>query len=91
MLIDELKDILKTTYPDITSIKDYWKNSQLEERFQELKTETLIENFWEHPDQAKILKEFQAIKQQRDQYKNIINSYNDLEDLISLFANDSDN
>ena len=88
MLIDDLKQKLKNIEPNIQTIITFWNNSKLENRFQELDTLSAQENFWQHPDQAKILKELQQIKLQRDQIKHITQNKKELNDLIDLFAND---
>jgi len=88
MLIDELRERLKSTEPDIKIIEIYWRNAQREKRFQELEQQTEQENFWQHPQQATILKELRHIRTQRKQYTYVIHTKNELAELIDLFAND---
>ncbi len=88
MLIDELHEQLKAVEPNITTIKTFWGNSGLEQRFQELTAQTSQENFWQHPQQADILKELQRIRVQRDQYLHVTQTYTDLNELVDLFAHD---
>lgn len=88
MLIDDLKQKLKNLDPDIQTIIAFWNNSRLEDRFQELDTLSSQEDFWQHPDQAKILKELQQIRLQREQIQHISQTKKELDDLIELFAND---
>ncbi len=88
MLIDELRQQLKDTEPDIKTITSYWQNAKLEQKFQELDTMSKQVDFWQHPKQAKISKELQRIRTQREQYQYITTVKTDLEELLNLFAQD---
>lgn len=88
MLIDELHEQLKAVEPNIATIKTFWNNSHIEQRFQELTAQSAQENFWQNPQQAEISKELQRIRVQRDQYLHITQAYADLNELIDLFAQD---
>lgn len=88
MLFDDLQEQLKKIEPDIVTIKAYWENAQIEKAFQELDTQSVQENFWQHPKQTEILKELQRIRIQREQYQYILNTNQELYDLIELFKDD---
>lgn len=88
MLFDELQEQLKHLEPDITTITTFWKQSGIEDRFQELERETTQENFWQNPKQTEMLKELQRIRLQREQYLHIINTYQEMPELIGLFQTD---
>ena len=88
MLIDELREIFKSITPNINIIKNYWENSSLETKFQELDNLSKTENFWQNPKQTEILKELQAIRSKRDKFLEINKSYNDTEELLALFEAD---
>lgn len=88
MLFDDLQEKLKTIEPDIATIKAYWENAQIEKAFQELDTQSVQENFWQNPKQTEILKELQRIRVQREQYQYILNTNQELYDLIELFKED---
>ena len=88
MLIDDLHEQLTAVEPNITTIKIFWGKSGLEQRFQDLTAQTSQENFWQHPQQAEILKELQRIRVQRDQYLHVTQTYADLNELVNLFAHD---
>lgn len=88
MLLDDLKEQLKLIEPDIQTIKAYWQNAGLDEKFKELETLTTQEQFWQNPQQAEILKELQRIRTQRDQYYHIIQTQQELPELLDLFAQD---
>jgi len=88
LIVDELREQLKQMEPDIATIKAYWGNSGLENRFAELETKTHQEDFWKDPNQATISKELSAIKQQRETYLHITSTYDDLSELIELFSTD---
>ncbi len=88
MLAEQLKDTLKSAAPDMITIKAYWDNSGLEKRFAELEAQVTQENFWQHPDRNAISKELQAIRSKRDQYQLITGSYDELLELVDLFASE---
>lgn len=90
MLIDDLKVELKNLEPDIQTIATFWNNAKLEERFKELEELSNQENFWQHPEQAKILKELQHIKLQREQMHQITQTKAELDDMTTLFADDEE-
>lgn len=88
MLVDELREKLKVVEPAITTITTFWNNAGLEKKFQELSTQTVQENFWQHPQQAEISKELQRIRVQKEQYDFIKQSYKELQELVELFSED---
>lgn len=88
MLFDELKEKLKNLEPDLTTIKAFWANSGNEAEFERLTTLSNQENFWQHPDQATILKSLQHIKQQREQYYEVLRNQQELDELLVLFEHD---
>jgi peptide chain release factor 2 len=88
MLVDELKDKIKSTEPSIKIIQLYWQNAQLEQEFQKLQALSTQEDFWQNPQQAEILKELQRIRTLREQYQEIINTYTESIELIHLFEDD---
>lgn len=88
MLIDDLKDALKSAEPDLGVIQQYWNNAQLEDEFQNLTTLSKQEDFWQNPQQAEISKELQRIKLQRDHYLYITSLHKELNELIDLFSTD---
>lgn len=86
MLIDELKELLKSTDTDIQTIKTFWANAKLETQFQELEARTQQENFWQEPDQAETLKELQRIRLMHEQYHHLIATHTELGELLDLFG-----
>jgi len=88
MLIDELREELKQIEPNIKTIRDYWNNSNLESRFQELEQQSTQEDFWQAADQAQVLKKLQNLRTIREQYQSVITSYNELNEFLDLFATD---
>src|SRR3989339_475355 len=88
MLADELQEQLKTIKPDLDAVKLCWAQSGHEERFQQLSAISSQENFWQNPSQASLLKELQNIKNIRDRYTSIIETYSELTELVELFKDD---
>ncbi|RTL04285.1 peptide chain release factor 2 [Candidatus Dependentiae bacterium] len=86
MILDEIVEQLKTIEADLTIIKEFYKNCRIEEKFQELSTITNKEEFWQNPDQGKILKEYTQVKNLHNEYCNLLTSANDIKELASLFS-----
>ncbi len=88
MLIDDLREKIKQVEPDLKVIRTFWENAQLEDEFQRLHALSTQEDFWQHPEQTKILKQLQKVKVQREQYQEIMRSHKELTELIDLFETD---
>ena len=88
MLIDTLKDKIKSIDPDILSIKSYWENNKIENQYQKLDKIINAENFWQNSNQIDISKEFQNLKNRRDEYLTIKKSYQECIEFLELFSND---
>jgi len=88
MLYDELQEQLKQLEPDITTIKNYWKNANREAQYQQLHAQSMQEDFWQHPKQAQISQDLQHIRTQRDQYQYITNTYDEALEILELFKHD---
>lgn len=88
MFVDQLDEQLKSLEPDIITIDTFWKNSNLEQIFQDLTTQSEQVNFWQNPKQTDILKELQRVRLLRDQYLYIMKTQKELPELIDLFKDD---
>lgn len=88
MLFDELQEQLKAMEPDINTVKSYWKQSGIEPEFEKLEAEASKEDFWQHPQQAEISKKLHGIKQQREQFIDVTNLYEELFEMLELFKTD---
>lgn len=88
MLIDDLKEQLKHLEPAIVTITEFWQNSSLEGDFQRLTAISQEENFWQNPQQAQISKSLQHIRTKKELYDAIMYEKNELEELLTLFAED---
>lgn len=88
MIIDDLKQHLKDLEPNITIIKNYWNTAGIENTYQQLESESNKETFWQNPDKTEILQKLQQVKNKREAYLSIINTYQDMKDFLTLFEND---
>lgn len=88
MLIDELQESLKSLEPDVATIKMFWQGSGLEQRFKDLEARSTQETFWQDPQQTEVLKELQRLRLQREQYLHVVNTYQELNELLDLFKED---
>lgn len=90
MLIDELRDSLKTIEPALQTIKSFWVNSKIEEQFCELDPKINQENFWQNPDRDKILAEHRRLKPLMESYHQIINSHQENIELLEMFGDNEE-
>jgi len=88
MLIDDLKELLKSIEPDIQTIKKFWTNSKLDDEYKTIHEQINQEDFWKHKDQAKISQRFEQVKEQRESYHNLVKNYAEFVELLDLFAQD---
>lgn len=86
MLIDELREKLKSCEPDLEAIKAFYTNAKIGLTFTELEKIYSNETFWQNPDQIKISKEFQRFKSLVEEYQSITQGFADLSELIEMFA-----
>jgi peptide chain release factor 2 len=89
MLKDDIRESLKALEPDIAAIKTYWASNNKEEHYQELHTTMHDENFWQHPDNIKISQQFERIKTARATYQSVTETFDDLNAMLDLFAEDA--
>ena len=88
MLIDEIREKLKSIEPDIQTIKNFWKNSKIEEKVKELEKISQKEDFWQDKNQAEVLKELQKLKNIHENYFSITKNFDESFELLDLFFND---
>jgi len=90
MLIDELREQLKTVDPELVAIKTFYTNNKVENHFADLEKQLHSENFWQHPDHIKISKEHQRVKLLVEQYQKLTAAYDESFELLDLFADNND-
>ncbi len=88
MLVDELREKIKSVQPDIQVIRSFWEHSTIEKDFERLQKVTTEELFWQNPQQGELMKEFQKVKNMRDQYTLLMHTSSELPELLDLFADD---
>lgn len=88
MIIDDLKEQLKTLEPDLAVIRSYWNNAGLEKTYQELKSTSEQEDFWQQKDQASIAQRLERVREIRNHYILVTDGFQELSELIDLFSTD---
>lgn len=88
MLIDDLKEQLKSLEPDISVITTYWKNSGNKSRIAQLEEQSNDPNSWQDPNQASVLKELQGLKTLEEQYSSVTTTFTETQEMIELFKDD---
>ena len=86
MLVDELREKLKNTKPNLNTINKFWENNDFEEEFLKLKNIINKEDFWKNPNNKQISQKFQLIKQLKEEYKKINITFNESKELLELFS-----
>lgn len=88
MILDDLQEQLKAIDPLIKTITTFWENSAIETKLQELEKKTEDLTIWQDPKQAYILKELQALKNQKESYDTVKASFTNYKELVELFKDD---
>jgi len=88
MILDQIKEILKSAEPELATIISFWESAHSETEFQRLTVLTEQETFWQHPARTSILQTLQHLKTDREQYLSIRRTHHELQDLTTLFADD---
>jgi len=86
MLIDELREQLKSIEPELTAIKTFYKNAELESKQAGLEKKVQAEDFWKDPDHIKISKEHRRLKTIVEQYEQVTNNYDESLEFLDLFS-----
>lgn len=90
MILDDLKEQLKSAEPNLKTIQTFWENSNNEQEFKRLSDLSNEEEFWKNPQQATISQQLQKIKLLRENYLHIVATQKELEDLLVLFKDDQE-
>lgn len=88
MLIDELKEKLKNIEPNLKTINEFWQNSNINSKIEELHKTASQEDFWQNKEQASILKELQRLKTLKESHDFINSAHKESFELIDLFEQD---
>jgi len=86
MLIDELREKLKSIEPDWQAIQSFVKNSNAQKRFDELDVDVNSENFWQNPNRDEILVEHRKLRNIIESYQKLSEAYKENQELIELFS-----
>jgi len=90
MLVDELRELLKSIEPSIEAIKTFYKNGNIEKTFENIEKQINDPEFWKHPDQIKISREHQRIKHLVETYNKTISSFEETNDILDLFGDNEE-
>ncbi|MBT3456446.1 peptide chain release factor 2 [bacterium] len=90
MLIDELREQIKSIEPDIKTIKTFWTQSENAKKYESLKKETEQETFWQHKQRTEILKKLQGIRELKKQYETLTKSFEEILEMVELFKDDEE-
>ncbi|MBS1988107.1 peptide chain release factor 2 [Candidatus Dependentiae bacterium] len=85
MILDELREKLKSFEADIATIKACWQNTKSAQQFSELDAIVSSPDFWQHPDKEKIIVRHRHLRQLVDEYNKIMTPYDESCELIEMF------
>jgi peptide chain release factor 2 len=85
MLFDELQEKLKNVHADVTSIRSFWQNQKIGEKFAALDAKVNDPDFWKNPERDTILAEHRKLKEIVEGFKFIDKNYTDCAELIEMF------
>lgn len=88
MLIDELREQLKTIEPIIEALKSYWAQVKLGDRYAFLEKTVNDVDFWKHPEKDALLTEQKALRTLVEEYTQTIKNYEEEQELVELFHDD---
>ncbi|MCF7844155.1 peptide chain release factor 2 [Candidatus Gracilibacteria bacterium] len=88
MLFDDLQEQLKNLEPTLHTIKTFWANSNQEEKIKELELLAQDPSVWQDPQKAYILKDLQALKNQKEVFETIVAGFSDGQEMLHLFKDD---
>lgn len=85
MILDELREKLKSFESDIATIKACWQNTNSAQKFAELDEIVNAPDFWQHPDKEKIIARHRHLKQLVEEYTKIMTPYHESCELVEMF------
>lgn len=85
MLYDELQEQIKELEPLISTIKTFWANSPIEQELALLVEQSNDPLFWQHKDQATILKKLQALKNKKENYDEVLQFFSETKEMLDAF------
>ena len=85
MLIDELRERLKSVEPDVVAIRNFWNEAKLQVQFTVVDAAVNNPDFWKNPDKDSILTQHRKLKQLVESYQAIDKNYTDYKELIEFF------
>ncbi len=88
MIVDEIREQLKMAEPNVSAIRSFWQNAAYDNRYDELHAVVHEENFWQHKDHIALAKEYQHLKELKDQFDAVTSSFDEQKELLELFATD---
>jgi peptide chain release factor 2 len=90
MLVDELKEKLKSSQSELATISSFWLKSDHEALYKRLSEISNREDSWQNPEKTEALKALQKIKNQSEQYTTLIKNQEELEHLVVLFEHEEE-
>jgi peptide chain release factor 2 len=85
MLIDELREQLKSVEADVTAIRTYWQQAKINDRFAALDASVNEPEFWKNPQRDTIVAQQRVLRQLVEAYQTIDTHYRDYVELVEMF------
>lgn len=88
MIIDDLKELLKTAHPTVELITTCWKNARIDEQIASLEQQAQAPDIWSLPGGPEVLKKLQNLKDEQKIYQKLLHEYQEFPELLELFSTD---
>ena len=88
MLVEELREIVKSLDPAMKTIRKVINQRNIEEEYHRLHALVKAEDFWQNPEHTAVLKTYQQAKQQWETFKALEENYTEIQEMIEAFKDD---
>lgn len=85
MILDELREKLKSFESDIATIKQCWQNAHISSQFTDIDAIVNAVDFWQHPDKEKIIAQHRTFKHLTEEYDKVVRPYEENCELVEMF------
>lgn len=85
MILEELREKLKSFESDIATIKQCWQNANVIPQFTRLDTLVNAPDFWQNSDKETIITQHRHFKQLIEEYEKVVKAYEENCELVEMF------
>ncbi len=90
MILDELREKLKSFESDIATIKQCWHSACISEQFDKADQIVSAHDFWQNPEKEKIIAQHRFFKQLVEDYQSVVEVYDESCELVEMFKDNEE-